>query len=169
MEYGQYRREDGYHKKDIDMCAEEQRPVPAGTRCRVYIGDRAQSCFFISKATNKIDEGRRRRRDSKDIRKMSPIGYMDDIVGGRDAEGKELSADAVRAFLKKHHEKGNLPYGPPASVSANVPFCGRFAPSSIVELVFNKYQRRMTGLRKLKVPIYKDTKTRMYPKTHSMY
>ena len=59
MEYGQYQREDGFHKKDIDMCAKEKRPVPTSTRCRVHIGDgRAQSCFFISKATSKIDEGR---------------------------------------------------------------------------------------------------------------
>mmetsp|Transcript_127303 Transcript_127303/g.179675 ORF Transcript_127303/g.179675 Transcript_127303/m.179675 type:complete len:233 (+) Transcript_127303:32-730(+) len=112
MEYGQYRGEDGYELKRIDMCAKEKRPVPSNTRCRVHIGDgRAQSCFFISKATNKIDEGRRRRRDSMDVRKTSPKGYMDDIVGGRDAEGKEVSADEVRAFLKKHDEKGNLPYG----------------------------------------------------------
>ncbi|OLP75957.1 hypothetical protein AK812_SmicGene44173 [Symbiodinium microadriaticum] len=37
--------------------------------------------------------------------------YLEDIVGGRDAEGKELSADTVRDFLKWHNEKGNLPYG----------------------------------------------------------
>ena len=49
---------------------------------------------------------------------------MDDIVGGRDAEGKEVSADEVRAFLKKHDEKGNLPYGHPASVSKTVSFSG---------------------------------------------
>ncbi|CAE7947986.1 unnamed protein product [Symbiodinium sp. KB8] len=112
MEYGQYQREDGFHKKDIDMCAKEKRPVPTSTRCRVHIGDgRAQSCFFISKATSKIDEGRRRRRESKDVRKLPPMGYLEDIVGGRDAEGKELSADTVRDFLKWHNEKGNLPYG----------------------------------------------------------
>ena len=60
------------------------------------------------------------------IQKWSPFSipsllgdprYLEDIVGGRDAEGKELSADTVRDFLKWHNEKGNLPYGHPASVS----------------------------------------------------
>ena len=110
MEYGQYRREHGFHKHDISMCSSEKRPVPKSTRCRVHVGSHAESCFFIGMAKTSIDEGRRRRRDSKDIRKLSPKGY--DIVGGRDGQGKELSADQVKTFIKKQDEKGNLPYGP---------------------------------------------------------
>ena len=64
---------------------------------------------------------------------------MDDIVGGRDAEGKEVSADEVRAFLKKHDEKGNLPYGHPASVSKTVPFSGFLLRDLVQATIIRKH------------------------------
>ena len=107
MQYGQYRPEPGFEKSDIDMCSHELRPVPKGTRCRVLLGSGAQasqSCYFIKAAHTFIDED-----SSKDVRKMSPQGFF--IDGARDAQGNELSAEDVVAFMKKQREKGNLPRG----------------------------------------------------------